>query len=414
MLSVVRVGVVGATVGLVAVGASSGCKPAGEETGAKTKVAKEEDDDDAPAKPSKTPPRPIEDERTIRALEAEVASLKRQLEVGAAADPYAGLINAHEHLYKLKDLERYLPAARKANVAATVIVASPLFTLEGKGEKGEPSMSRNFEDVLLVAAKEHPGEILPFCTIDPKDPDKLERLKKHIAMGAKGVKIYSGHSNFADGPLDPPDMDPVLSYLEETQIPINWHINLAKFMDDFEGVMKKHPKLNLMVPHYGVSFWKPDGPTLSRLAALMREHKNLIVDTSLGTREILLNGMSAIEPAREKFKAFFVEFQDQIIWGTDSVITGNQEKVPSWYSKVIWATRDHLEKDVFDTDLAAGYSKYYEKGRDGSGRYQGLGLPPEILKKVYSVNTRRWLHLDAATTAPPTTTPTATTTTPAR
>jgi len=370
------------------------CKPAVQETGAKAKP--EKDEDEAPSKPVRAPPRPIEDERTIRALEAEVAFLKRQLETGGTADPYTGLINAHEHLYKLKDLERYLPAARKANIVATVIVASPTFTLEGKGEKGEPSMSKNFEDVLLVAAKEYPGEVIPFCTIDPKDPDKFERLKKHVEMGAKGVKIYSGHSNFAEGPLAPPDMEPVFAYLEQMQLPINWHINLAKFMDDFESVMKKYPKLNIMVPHYGVTFWKPDGPALSRLAALMRTHKNLIIDTSLGTREILLNGMSAIEPAREKFKSFVAEFQDQIVWGTDSVITGNAEKVPGWYAKVIAATRDHLEKDVFDTDLAAGYSKYFEKGRDGSGRYQGLALPPAVVKKLYVDNARRWLHLDGA------------------
>jgi predicted TIM-barrel fold metal-dependent hydrolase len=378
---------------LSAVPVATACRPAVEETGAKVKPTK--DDDDASAKPSKVPPRPIEDERTIRALEAEVAALKRQLETGVAPDPYAGLINAHEHLYKLKDLERYLPAARKANISATVIVASPMFTLEGRGEKGEPGMSKNFEEVLLVAAKEHPGEIIPFCTVDPKDPEKLERLKKHVEMGAKGVKIYNGHSNFADGPLAPPDMEPVFAYLEQTQLPINWHINLAKFMDDFEGVMKRFPKLNVMVPHYGVVFWKPDGPALARLSALLRNYRNVLVDTSLGTREILLNGMAAIEPARDKFKAFIVEFQDQIVWGTDSVITGNAEKVPGWYSKVIWATRDHLEKDVFDTDLAAGFSKYYEKGRDGSGRYQGLGLPPEVLKKVYLDNAKRWLRTPA-------------------
>jgi predicted TIM-barrel fold metal-dependent hydrolase len=353
-----------------------------------------DDHDDAPPKKQVVPPpRPIADERIIRALEAEVAALKKQVETGGAADPYTGLINAHEHLYKLKDLERYLPAARKAHIVATVVVASPVFTLEGKGEKGEPGMSKNFEEVLLAAAKEYPGEIIPFCTIDPKDPDKLERLKKHVAMGARGVKIYTGHSNFYDGPLNPPDMDPIFEYLQKEQIPINWHINLAKFMDEFEAFMKKYPNLNLMVPHYGVAFWKPDAPTLSRLAALMRAHKNLIVDTSLGTREILLNGMAAIEPAKDKFKAFVVEFQDQIVWGTDSVITGNQEKVPGWYMKVIDATRDHLEKDVFSTDLAAGFSKYYQKGRDGSGRYEGLALPPEVVKKLYTDNAKRWLRM---------------------
>lgn len=388
------------------------CAPPATEDGGKPK-AKDADDDDGKDKKKKVPPpRPIAEDRIIRALEAEVAGLKREIAEGKPAQNYPGLINAHEHLYKLRDLERYLPAARRAGITATVVVASSNFTLSGTGtDKGEPGMSENFK-TLLEAAKAYPGEIIPFCTIDPKDSDKLERLKRHVAEGCAGLKIYNGHSNFYDGPMAPPEMEPVFAYLEETQLPVNWHINLAKFMDEFEAVMAKHPKLNVMVPHYGVAFWKPDGPTLKRLGDLMRKHKNLIVDTSLGTREILLNGMSAIEPAREKFHAFFVEFQDQIIWGTDSVITGNPEKTPGWYSKVIWATRDHLEKDVFTTELAAGYSKYFEKGRDGEGRYQGLALPPDVLKKVYVDNARRWLRLKGPAPTGTPTTPTTPATTP--
>lgn len=371
----------------------SACPPAstGGTKDKDTEKEKDGDNDDAPKK--KPPPAPVEAQREIFALEAEVASLKRELAEDKKPSPYSGLINAHEHLYKLKDLDRYLPAARKAGIVGTVIVASPKFTLEGKGDdKGEPSASENFE-IVLEASKQFPGEIIPFCTIDPKDPDKLERLKKHVADGAKGLKIYSGHSNYYDGPLDPPDMEPVWAYLEETQLPINWHINLLKFMSDFERVMKKHPKLNVMVPHYGVVFWKPSGPGTEKLKEMMRTYPNLYVDTSLGTREILLDGMAAMEQHKQVFVDFFREFPNQIVWGTDSVITGNVEKTPGWYTKVIWATRDHLEKDVFNTELAAAYSKYYQKGRDGDGRYQGLAVPEETLKKVYVDNAKRWLRL---------------------
>lgn len=348
----------------------------------------------------KPPPLPIAAERVLRALEAENAALKRQLSEGQRPDAYTGLINAHEHLGKLKDFERYRPAARAANIAATVLVASPEFTIMGKGDKGEPGMSENFE-ALLEAHKAYPDEIIPFATVDPKDSQKLERLQEHVAMGARGVKLYSGHSNFYDGPLLPKEMEPVFGYLEQTGLPVNWHINLAKFMDDFEAVMARYPKLNVMVPHFGVVFWRADGPAMARLSALMKKYPGVYVDTSLGTREILLDGMAAIEPHREAFQAFFDTFQNQIVWGTDSVITGNPEKTPGWYHKVIWATRDQLEKDVFTTELAAGYSRYYQKGRDGEGRYQGLALPPAILQKVYVDNARRWLRLPTPPPAQP-------------
>jgi predicted TIM-barrel fold metal-dependent hydrolase len=364
------------------------------------------DDDDAAGRSQAITAKPlsIDGQRIVRALEAENAALRRQLKDGVSADPYRGLINAHEHLYKLTDLERYLPSARAANIATTVVVASPEFTIMGKGEKGEPGMSENFE-TLLAAAKKYPDEIIPFCTIDPSDPKKLERLKAHVAAGAKGLKLYNGHSNFYDGALARADMDAVFSYLESTGLPVNWHINLAKFMPEFERVMHAHPKLNVMVPHYGVAFWRPKGDTLTKLSALMTTYPGLFVDTSLGTREILLDGMAVIEPHRATFQAFFADHQDQIVWGTDSVITGNAEKSPSWYHKVIWATRDHLEKDVFQTELAAGYSRYWKKGRDAEGRYQGLALSPAIMQKVYVDNARRWLKLPSS---PPTPTPTPT------
>jgi predicted TIM-barrel fold metal-dependent hydrolase len=387
---------------LVPVLATLGCPPEKAAKPRDNKTAEGlEDDVDEEARRRKPKPAPIEADRTIRALESEVATLKARLD--GATVSYPGSINAHEHLAKLGDVEKYIGVARAAGIGATVVVSSPKFTIDGKGsaaDKGEPSLSQNFEESVLPASKKYPGEIIPFCSLDPKDADKLNRLKKHVADGAIGVKMYSGHSNFeADqGPIDDPSMDPVWSYLEETQLPINWHVNLAKYFDAFERVVNKHPTLNLMVPHYGVVFWKPTGPAFARLEALLRAHKNIIVDTSLGTREILIDGMTAMEPAIPQFQKFFEEFQDQIIWGTDSVLTGNVEKTPRWFLKVIEATRDHLEKDVFTTELAAAYSKYYEKGRDGDGRYQGLKLPPAILQKVLIDNAVKWLRLPAKPT----------------
>ena len=382
---------------LLLLGGSGGCaKKPTDEDGGHPRIASAEEVD--PPKGNLQPVVAPDTERLVHGLEAEVAALRRELATGRRDDRYTGLINAHEHLYKVADLKRYLPAARKANVATTVVVASPEFTLRGSGAQGEPSMSQNFE-VLLQAVAAYPGEIIPFCTVDPADADKLERLKKHVAEGAKGVKIYSGHSNFHTGPLMPADMEPVLAYLEQTQLPVNWHINLTKFMDEFVAVMTKFPRLNVMVPHYGVVFWQPSSANIEALATVLRRWPNVLIDTSLGTRDILMFGMSAIEPANVRFVAFITEFQDQVIWGTDSVITGNAEKTTGWYSKVLWTTRDHLERDVFFSELGAGHSRYYEKGRDAEGRFVGLSLPAEVLQKIYVVNASRWLHLPTTATA---------------
>jgi predicted TIM-barrel fold metal-dependent hydrolase len=329
----------------------------------------------------------------IASLEAELAATKKQLR-DQAGGPVGMLpaINTHEHLLYERHAPSYLEAAKRLGIERTIIVSSPIFTLFGKGEKGQPSMQKNWEEVIKVA-KAYP-HFIPFTTIDPKDPEKLDRLKRHVEQGAKGVKIYSGHSNLYDGPLDAADMMPIYAWLEETKLPVNWHINLAKskFMDEFQKVMDKHPKLNVMVPHYGVGFWNPPRD-MPRITAMMRKYPSVYVDTSLGTREILINGMYRIAEGdnMQLFKQFFDEFQDRIVYGSDSVITGNKEKTPSWYSHVIIATRDHLEKESFTFPLAEAYAKYWKKGRDPSGRIQGMGIPQPIAKKVYKDNAVRWL-----------------------
>ncbi len=341
------------------------------------------------AKAQSKGPSKAELQKKAYGLEAEVVALRSRLSADAPVRNLLPAINTHEHLLKERHLERYLPAARALNVKKTVIVASPRFTLFGKGEQGEPSMSENFETVLN-AAKLYPDEIVPFFTLSPDDDDPLARAKAHVAAGGKGVKLYSGHSNLHKQPLDDPKMMPVYAYFEEIGLPINWHINLTKWHGEFEKVMEKHPKLNVMVPHFGVCFWKPE-KYMPMLAELMRKYPNLYVDTSLGTRDILIDGIYRMAEHKELFRKFFDEFQDRIVYGSDSVITGNKEKTTSWYFKVLLGTRDQLELDQFQFDLAEGYSRYFEKGREASGIVTGMGLPEPILKKIYWDNAERWL-----------------------
>ncbi len=323
----------------------------------------------------------------IHELEAELAALEAEPE-----RPGAGfhIINGHEHLMAPKYLRRYLPAARKAGIVATVMVASPDFTLYGKGPKGEPGMEKNFLKIL-EAAKQYPGEIIPFIAIDPDDPDKLERAKRLVAMGAKGVKMYSGHSVFYSKRLDAPDMEPVYAWLEETGLPFCWHVNLLRYLDQFEAVMEAHPYLNVQVPHYGVTFWRPDSPAVERLKAMLRKYPNMYIDTSLGTRKILVDGLKVMSDRREVFLEFFREFPDRITFGTDGVVTGNREKTTRWWYRVIMACRGQLEQDGFHFALAEGYSRYFHKGLDPTGYYRGLGLPREVLQKIYEENPKRWL-----------------------
>jgi len=375
-------------------GSSLGCRPKPGSKGGKS------------GKSSSSRVRSTADQRLeVAALEAEIAGLKHNLADRAVQQHRLPAINAHEHLLYQRHLERYLAAARKMNIQKTVIVASSKFTAYGKGEKGEPFMSENFQ-TLLAVDKKYPGEIIPFFAIDTHDKDMLSRAKAHVKAGAKGVKLYSGHSNLHDMPLDKEELMPLYAYFEEIGLPMNWHINLTKWHGEFENVMDRYPKLNVMVPHYGVAFWYPQ-KHMATMTRLMRKYPNLYLDGSLGTREILIDGLFRMaEPeAKEIFLRFIDEFQDRIVWGTDSVITGNREKTTAWYYKVISATRDQLEKPVFHFELAEGYSKYFTKKkdrnkRDPTGRIEGLDLPESILRKIYWDNTVKWLRLEGDAAKP--------------
>jgi predicted TIM-barrel fold metal-dependent hydrolase len=331
--------------------------------------------------------------KKVAALEAEVAQLRAAADTAGVtlrANPWP-IVNAHEHMFKERHLVNYLAAARVMGIAKTILVASPEFTIYGKGDQGWEMMQSNFEDILAVTQASN-GELIPFMTVDPLDEDRVARMKRNYAAGAKGIKIYTGHSNFHKQPLDDPSMDPVFAYLEETGMPINWHINLTKFSAEFSRVMDKYPKLNVMVPHYGVAFWRAE-KAFPKMAELMRKYPNMYVDTSLGTREILIDGLVRLgEPGHhEAFVAFIDEFQDRIVFGTDAVITGNREKTVSWYRHVMAATRDQLEKASFNFPLAEGYSRYFKKKRDATGRLRGVALAPEVLQKIYVDNAERWL-----------------------
>lgn len=301
------------------------------------------------------------------------------------------ITNGHDHLYMLKHLDKYLKAAESLGVTRTLFVASSEFTFAGKGDQSKGNDENTKE--ILKAAKENPGKIIPFATMHPDAANKVELLQGYVAEGAMGLKLYTGHSNFHDRKLDVDEMMPVYAYCEETGLPIVWHINMDKYGDEFERVMAKYPKLYVLLPHFGVGFWQPEGPVIKELESMLEKYPNLYVDTSFGTREILVGGLEKVSQNPEIFKAFYQKYQDRIIWGTDMVVTGNSEKTEAWIASVIRACRDLHEKDHYTFWMGAQGSKYaYGKGENIYGEYRGLALPPEILKKIYETNIEKLLE----------------------
>jgi len=306
------------------------------------------------------------------------------------------LTNGHDHLYMVRHLDNYLKAAETMGIARTVFVASSEFTF--LGESGDMEKLNDWSTrEILRAAQLHPGKIIPFATLHPNDPDKVEMLQGYVAEGVMGLKLYTGHSNFYDRPLNAPEMDPVYAYCEEIGLPLIWHVNMAKYAKELFAVLDKYPELTAIIPHLGVGFWRPDGRVMDDVAHMLDTYPNIYVDTSFGTREILVGGMEKVSQHLEIFKNFYARFQDRIVWGTDMVVTGHSEKTEAWIESVIRACRDLHEKDTYTFWMGARGSKYaYGSGGNIYGEFRGLNLPDEILEKIYVTNIDKVLARMAA------------------
>jgi predicted TIM-barrel fold metal-dependent hydrolase len=150
--------------------------------------------------------------------------------------------------------------------------------------------------------------------------------------------------------------------------------------------MDAYPNLTVIIPHFGVTFFRPEGE-FQTLPNLLDAYPNVYVDTSFGTRAILVQGLEAVSNAPETFRRFFLSHSGRIVFGTDMVVTGNSEKTPEWIEAVIRACRDVLEKDEYHFYMAAKGSPYALAGAENlDGGLRGMNLPNEVLEKVYSSN----------------------------
>lgn len=126
-------------------------------------------------------------------------------------------------------------------------------------------------------------------------------------------------------------------------------------------VISRHPKTTFIAAHFG-----NDAEDLQELSRWLDQYPNLTVEFSSRLNELGRQPYSA--------HAFFEKYQDRIMLGTDGPF-------PEERLRIYWRfleTRDE-------------YFSYSEKSPppQGDWRIYGLGLPPEVLKKVYHANAAR-------------------------
>ena len=255
------------------------------------------------------------------------------------------------------------------------------------------------------------------------------KIKAGAALGAIGVKISKGLGlGYEDAPghllaVDDKGLDPVFEEAGRQGMPIAIHtgdpkafwqrpdasnerfeelrvhprwsffgypVSWEDLYAQFERRVARHPKTRFIGVHFGND---PEDP--ARVAQMLDKHKNLYIDTAARIPEI---GRKDARHDPAAMRAFFVRYQDRILFGTDlgvgpdpaDLMLGSTGETPPTEADIIrfydstWRWFETEGEIESPTPVQGRWNVY------------GIALPKDVLKKVYCTNAATLLKLDAS------------------
>lgn len=318
-------------------------------------------------------------------------------------------IDAHVHI-GLKAPE-YLEAAVENKFRLLTMNTDSPGTWEG---------IRGQRECAIYQMQKFPGRIqyaTAFSVEGCNDPDWQDKAKAYLdesfEKGAIAVKVWKNigmvakdkNGNFIM--IDDPRFEPIIQYLIEKKIPLAGHIGEPKncwlpieqmtvnndkdyfkshpqyhmylhpeypsyeaLVASRDRLLVKHPELRFVGCHLGSLEWSVD-----ELAKRLRQFPNMAVDMTERISHLQYQSLTD----RKKVRNFMIEFQDQLIYGTD---LGSGRATPE-------NAKEHLTT-VWKRDW-----RYFTTGDTMTvprvnGEFQALDLPPEAVIKLYRTNAEKW------------------------
>jgi len=301
-------------------------------------------------------------------------------------------IDIHNHQGNMNsgDLSGLITEMDKLNM--TVMV-----NLSGRGFGGSTDhLQKSLENIN----KNYPKRFVLFTNISFADIDNpqwttntVRQLEEDVKLGAKGLKIYKTLGMFAKDKsgkrvhIDDPRIDAVWDKCGELGIPVLIHAadpkqfwqpidkNNERWLElklhpgrrhDTDSVkwetiiaeqhkmFRKHPKTKFIDAHLG---WY--GSDLKKLGQLLDQMPNVYTEIGAVIAELGRQPRAA--------KTFLTKYQDRVLFGKDSWAPEEYET----YFRVL-----ETEDEYFP----------YHKRYHAFWRMYGIGLPDEILKKIYYKN----------------------------
>lgn len=269
------------------------------------------------------------------------------------------VINVHEHVEDIRQAPTLVEAMDQFGMHETVLMGSSKFTITLAERVGFTHYDENNEE-LMKYVEQYPDRFVAFPTIDPKDPEKLEKIRKLVERGAKGVKLYLGHGYtrrdngeymFHTMAMDDPEMFPLYEFCQANYVPLCFHMQPYKpgFAQEFIEVAHSFPDLKINVPHFMLSTIRE-----SRLRELLDTFPNVYSDISFGHDDFLTAGLRRITKDPEKFRRLFRDYPDRFMFGTDLVMTAHDSKTVPWFEARAQAYYDMLTKKEYTVSFMPG------------------------------------------------------------
>jgi len=317
-------------------------------------------------------------------------------------------IDVHMHLYG--DMPEFAKRAREDGFR--VLTINVIY-------KDFPPIAQQLHDATALR-RAYPDRIAFAATFDAagsERPDWLERTEQYLdaalTQGAVAVKVWKDvgmQQRDADGRavmIDDARFDPVFAWLEKRHVPVLGHqgeprnawlpLDQMTIRGDREyfaehpqyhmaqhpewpsyeqqiaardRMLDKHPGLTFVGVHLASLEWDVD-----RIAAFLRHYPNASVDLAARLSHLELQASQD----REKVRRFFIEFQDRILYGSDSGRGRDQTDAE-------FAAEAH-ESWLADWRFLSGNAELHSGEFDAP--FHGLELPRPVLDKVYRENARR-------------------------
>jgi len=247
--------------------------------------------------------------------------------------------------------------------------------------------------------------------------NEADRFDREIRFGAKGIKFFKAmglgarDANHKLIPIDDARFDPIMDRAAKLNAVVAIHVGdpkaffepptpdnerydelklapdwsfygqdyppLMELWHQTERLVSRHPTTTFLFIHLGL----PED--LDYMEKVLDAHPNVFVDTSARVPEF------GRRPA-DKVRAFFLKFQDRILFGTDLSISpdhwqlGSVSETPVGIEDAVKFYQAHFR--FFETDL---------KGIDhptpiqGRWKVNAIHLPGDVLRKLYYTNAEK-------------------------